>query len=512
MSSRTWVLLGASCVAILSGPACTDPAESDVTRTRIGPAGGTASSADSVLTIAILPGALEQTIELTIGPTNEPPSVYGPAYRVQPNLELEIPATVSYRYPLPPDVGRTAVGYVDPEDFASGSGRWQPLPLGRIDRIRGLATGVDDRLSLFYAMLDDGIDVVTDDGTTGPITDDGTTGDPTDPTVGPTTMTTVSSATTDSDTTGPDDTDDTSGESTGPGLCGTLPTGPLMVDEFMFDGTPLDGNSEDLTFSTVGSLIVRNGADLVQIDPMGAVTTIPTSIALPDTLGTRWMIDGSLVSATFTTGELLRIQADGTVTTLWRGQEIPNGVFAALDGNIFFTDFTVPQAGFIDAAGTMLTTFGTPAETAQANGIVYDPDRNFVFYVTYNQGILWRVDVTDLSNPGPPQQVLTLGNEGGADTVGLDGLALDECGNVYVVDQNTGAPGSLYRVNLDGAGEAVGPADLLVETFPDGIANAVFGQGPGWEAYETSLFLVGLPGRIFIVDVGIAGAPTPVSG
>lgn len=501
-------------MAILSDTACTDPAESDVTSTRIGPAGGTASSADSVLTIAILPGALEQTIELTIGPTNEPPSVYGPAYRVQPNLELEIPATVSYRYPLPPDVGRTAVGYVDPEDFASGSARWQPLALGRIDRIRGLATGVDDRLSLFYAMLDDGVDVVTDDGTTGSITDDGTTTtggptDPSDPTMGPTTMTTVSSATTDSDTTGPGDTDDTSGESTGPGLCGPLPMGPLTVNEFMFEGTPLDGGSEDLTFSTLGSLIVRNGVDLVQIDPMGAVTNIPTSIALPDTLGTRWTIDGSLVTASPDTDELLRIADDGTVTSLRRGLQTPNGIFAALDGNIFYTDFNIPQVAVTDATGALISTIGSPKLTPQANGIVYDPDRNLVFYVTYGQGILWRSDVTDLNNPGTPEQVLTLGNEGAPDTVGLDGLALDECGNVYVVDQNTGAPGSLYRVNLDGAGEATGPADLLVEAFPDGIANAVFGQGPGWD--ETSLFLVGLPGRIFIVDVGIAGAPTPVS-
>jgi hypothetical protein len=55
----------------------------------------------------------------------------------------------------------------------------------------------------------------------------------------------------------------------------------------------------------------------------------------------------------------------------------------------------------------------------------------------------------------------------------------------------------------------VGAPELLVETFPDGIANVVFAQGPGWEAYDTTVFTIGLPGRIFMVDVGIDGAPTP---
>lgn len=67
-------------------------------------------------------------------------------------------------------------------------------------------------------------------------------------------------------------------------------------------------------------------------------------------------------------------------------------------------------------------------------------------------------------------------------------------------------------MELDAAGAPIGGAELLVEAFPDGVANAVFGQGPGWEAYDTTLFLVGLPGRIFMVDVGVPGAPTAVTG
>jgi hypothetical protein len=128
--------------------------------------------------------------------------------------------------------------------------------------------------------------------------------------------------------------------------------------------------------------------------------------------------------------------------------------------------------------------------------------------VAYGPGLVMRVDVTDLANPGLPQLVATIVSEGGVDQVGLDGLSMDECGNLYIVDQNQGDPGSLYRLILDDAGDVVGAPQLLVDVFPDGVANAQFAQGPGWEAFATTLFVVGLPGRIFMVDVGVAGAPT----
>lgn len=514
----------------LGSTACRDRDDVDIVRAEVGPSGATVVSADSVLTIAILPGALEETIELTIQRTDEPPRVFGPAYQVSPNVDLAIPATVSYRYPLPEDTSQTAVGYVDPEEYAEGAARWLPLALGRLDVERDLVTGLDPQISLFYALLDDAVDVPPNPTTTdGPGTGDGTTGgedsgttgnvdsgstvtDP-DTSVGPTTDPTDP---TDPTTTGPGESSgETTDGTTGGGLdCGNLPAGPLMVDEFIFDGTPLDGNAEDMTFSSVGSIIVRNGADLVQISPAGTVTNIPTMVALPDTLGLRWRADGNIVANSLTTNEILLIEPTGAVSQLWGGLNIPNGIYPSVDGNyIFFTDFTIPQAAYIDNAGTMLTELGLGGvEAPQANGIIYDPDRDFVYYVSYGPGILWRVDVTDLANPGDPQNILTIGPTAMGDLVGLDGLAMDACGNLYIVDQNQGAPGSLFRVELDVAGDPVGAAELLVETFPDGVANAVFGQGPGWEAYDTTLFVVGLPGRIFMVDVGVPGAPTAVTG
>jgi sugar lactone lactonase YvrE len=509
--SLQWVSAALACTLVLTAGACRDASDPELARGEIGPEGGLLTSVDSILTIAIRPGALEETIVLTIERSTDPPAVYGPAFRVYPNPTLAIPATVSYRYPLPDDTSETAVGYVDPEEYAAGDGRWRPLPVVRIEPAQKLITASDEQLSLFYALLDDTPslplpDTSTDTsaGTVAPDTDTGTTS-PVDPdtSAGPT-----EPGTSDGSESSSDD------ASTGPmGPCDDLPPGPLAVEEFMFAGTPLDGNSEDLTFSTVGAIIVRNGAELVQISPAGVVTPVATDIPLPNTYGLRWTAAGTVVAASATTGELLQITPAGNVTTLWSGLSIPNGVHPALDGNIFFTDFTGALAAWIDPAGTTLTELGAGGDEApQANGIVYDPDRDFVYYVAYGPGLVFRVDVTNLANPGAPVVIATIAPEGGADQVGLDGVAMDACGNLYIIDQNQGAPGSLYRILLDAAGDVVGAPQLLVEAFPDGVANPVFAQGPGWDAFETYLFAVGLPGRIFMVDVGVAGAPTAAGG
>ncbi|MCX4246966.1 SMP-30/gluconolactonase/LRE family protein [Paraliomyxa miuraensis] len=525
MRSRTLALTVGACALALEVGACRDASDPDVARGEIGPQGGLLSSVDSILTVAIQPGALEETIELTIERSIEAPDAYGPAFLVRPNVALAIPATVTYRYPLPDDTRTTAVGHVDPQEFADGVGRWRPLPVVRLDPAQQIVTATDDQLSLFYTLLDRLDPSVPDTGDTGtsagPSTDSAT-GSTTDSSVGttiepPDTTSTTNPTTSDGTSSSTSDTsssDSSDGGSTGGSVdCDDLPMPPFMVDEFLFDGSPFDGNSEDMTFTSTGALVVRNGPDLVQVSPAGTVTPIATSMMLPETLGLRWTTFDTIVTATYFTGELLQIASDGTVTTLRSGLGIGNGVYAALDGNIFFTDYTGQLAAYIDSTGTMLTELGLGGDEApEANGIIYDPDRNYVYYVGYGPGIVQRVDVTDLANPGAPLTIATIPSEGGGDQVGLDGVAMDACGNLYIVDQNQGAPGSLYRLFLDAAGDPVGAPQLLVPSFPDGVANVVFAQGPGWEAYETTLFLVGLPGRIFTVDVGVAGAPTPAGG
>lgn len=146
----------------------------DSVRQRIGPDGGQISSADQILTIFIPPGALESEVEVVVSRSDTPPESLGQAYRVQPDIELEVPAEISYQDALPPNVAGVTVGAIHKDDFEAGRGSWTPLPRIAIDEQAGLVVATDDELSLFYGLLGDG--GVAGTGSTGPEPSSGTTG------------------------------------------------------------------------------------------------------------------------------------------------------------------------------------------------------------------------------------------------------------------------------------------------------------------------------------------------
>ncbi len=144
-------------VALITlGPwGCQEPeADGEVARRVIGPRGGTITSSDGVLTLAIPPGALDEDVELFVEETNEPPPSLGQAYLVRPNPELRYDVSVTVRQALPDDAAGLVVGAVDAIAYEEGHGDWEPLPLLRVDREAELVSGHDDGVSIFYALLE----------------------------------------------------------------------------------------------------------------------------------------------------------------------------------------------------------------------------------------------------------------------------------------------------------------------------------------------------------------------
>jgi sugar lactone lactonase YvrE len=85
-----------------------------------------------------------------------------------------------------------------------------------------------------------------------------------------------------------------------------------------------------------------------------------------------------------------------------------------------------------------------------------------------------------------------------------DGLTLDECGNLYVIDQDAGR---LERLDLDDMGE-LEASNGIVPEIDGNVSNALFAYGdPVW---ETTLFITGIGGSVFYVDVGRRGEQVPV--
>lgn len=267
--------------------------------------------------------------------------------------------------------------------------------------------------------------------------------------------------------------------------CTNLPAGPITptLVSSAFNG------SEDLAFDGMGGLVAKNGSEVVRIDSSGAQTTLAT--AIPQAYGLRYGAAGDLFVALPSAGKVIKITA-GVASDFAVGLSGPNGVYGDFDGNVWVTEFSGGRIVKLDA-----TAASTPIAQGlnSPNGIVLDVVRNTLFFTSYSQGRLLRVDPAG----GTPTEV---GQISGA---ALDGLVLDACGNIYAVDQGNDR---LYRFNLDSSGALIGQPELIAQ-FPANIANAQFGAGPGWNA--TSLYAAGNPGRVYEIPVGITGAPVPAA-
>ncbi len=186
------MLLCVGSLAFIS--ACREENDERTVRANIGPGGGQISSHDGVLTVLILPGALESTQEFVINPSDTPPPIFGPAYRVQPDVELALNAEITYDRVLPNDPTGAAVAAIRKADFEAGSATWIELPTVELDVADQLVTATDTEVSLFYGLLQ-GDDI---SGTTS-----STTVSPTEDTVGDTDETGSSGSESGDDSSGP---------------------------------------------------------------------------------------------------------------------------------------------------------------------------------------------------------------------------------------------------------------------------------------------------------------------
>lgn len=265
--------------------------------------------------------------------------------------------------------------------------------------------------------------------------------------------------------------------------CANLAAGPFTptVVSQKFDG------SEDFTFDDAGGIVSRDGNAVIRVDANDMTTMLAT---LPQSsYGLRFGPTKDLFVALPNAGKIVKVAAGGAVTDFATGLSGPNGVYPDLAGNLWVTEFSGGRVIKIDSMG-MKTTI-VQGQTSP-NGVVLDATRNLLFYTGYSAGKVFHVDPAG----GQPVEVGTVAG------AALDGLTLDECGNIYAVDQGGS---NVYRFNLDAAGALVGMPQLLAH-FPQNVANAQFGQ-TGFD--PQTLYLAGNPGVVYAIAIGVGGAPIP---
>jgi sugar lactone lactonase YvrE len=213
--------------------------------------------------------------------------------------------------------------------------------------------------------------------------------------------------------------------------CSAIPSGPFVATQL---ATGFQG-AEDLAFDGEGHIALKDGDKLVLLDAAGAVSDLASNV--PDAYGLRFRADGHLVVALPGEAKLIDVAPDGTVVDLATGLGGPNGVHVDFDGTVYVTEFGGSKVTRVSPSGE-LTPLVTGSAAFAANGVVLDPARALLFFTNYQSGVIRSLD---LSVPGAsPVEVITLAG------TAPDGLSLDACGHLYVVDQ---ANADLYRVRLD---------------------------------------------------------------
>lgn len=246
--------------------------------------------------------------------------------------------------------------------------------------------------------------------------------------------------------------------------------------------------SEDFTFDDAGGMVSRDGNDIVRIDANDMSTVLGT--LNQSSFGLRFGPTKDLFIALPNQGKIVKLPSGGgAITDFVTGLQGPNGVYPDLQGNLWVTEFGGGRVIKVDAQGQKTTIV---SNQSSPNGVVLDATRNLLFYTGYSAGNLFHVD------PAGGQPTL-VGNVSGA---ALDGLVLDQCGNVYAVDQGNS---KIYRFHLDASATLVGTPELIA-TLPTNVANAQFGQ-TGFDA--NTLYTTGTPGIVYALAIGVGGAPIP---
>ena len=181
------------------------------------------------------------------------------------------------------------------------------------------------------------------------------------------------------------------------------------------------------------------------------------------------------------------------------GMGDPNFIAVRDDGSYFVSDDATNEIFIVDQEGRV-SLFTDAID--HPNGMVISPDGRTLYVAQIFKSFdpivgdnrIWKIPLDENGNPeGAPEVVGTLEKE----DAGLDGLAMDTLGRLYVTVPREG---QIWRVD-----PRTGDRLLIAEGMP-GIASIAFGQG-GFDhhaLYGASTRRGG--GRIWKIDVGIGGA------
>lgn len=203
----------------------------------------------------------------------------------------------------------------------------------------------------------------------------------------------------------------------------------------------------DVIFDTAGNLLGNDGSSLLKSTYAGAVTPFVPGIGTIQ--GMAHLPDGDIVAADDARAQLIRIGADGAVSTVATGLPGAYGVTVGPDGMVYVGNVTREGRSAlvrVDPASGAATTWLEMRAGESPRMVVFSVDNTVGYIATVGRTRVYAVDLdADLNIVGDARVY--------ADNVGAgwqDGIGLDACGNLYVPDY---ASSSMYRITPEGTVE-----------------------------------------------------------
>lgn len=262
--------------------------------------------------------------------------------------------------------------------------------------------------------------------------------------------------------------------------------------------------AEGITFNGGGQLFIGANTAIWLVDTDGTATQISD---VDTHLGQAGIGSRDILAADFgptnifrdgpnDDGVVWRITPQGEKTVAATGIADPNFILVLRDGSWLVSDDGVDKIYRVRDGKTQVWS----SAIDYPNGMALSLDQRTLYVAQIFSQLkpivfdnrIWSIPLDAESNPaGPPSLLARVGNGG------VDGLAVDENGLLYVAD-NQG--GKIWRVNPES-----GAVVLVAEGLPN-VASLVFGEGDfDREAiYATSTERGG--GTIWKIDVGVRGA------
>lgn len=202
---------------------------------------------------------------------------------------------------------------------------------------------------------------------------------------------------------------------------------------------------------------------------------------------------GDIAVADADRAAVVRVTREGGQTIIASGFSDPNGLaldehgklwVTTLDGQLVRVDPDVPSQEVVATMDVSL------------DGIAFAPGKRLLYFNSEG-GRVWRMALSASGQPAEPEVFVDL-----EPYDKLDGMHLDVCGNLYVIDMM----GSIYRVSSEGEVETFMDFMEPVHEFLIGFPCAVhFGSGEGGFERD-NLYVMDLGGGLYELEVGIPGA------